>query len=187
MPFLHLPVQSGSDRILAGDEPPAHAPTTIAGWSSGCAQARPDLALSAPTSSSAFRARPRPTSPRPSPGRGRRLRPGLLVQVQPAPGTPAAAAAQVGERSRPSGWRASGSCSSDSSRAFNGACVGRDLPVLFERPGRHAGQLVGRSPYLQAVHVDAADGLLGDIVPVHIDRSQRQQPGRHAVPIGSAA
>ena len=38
--------------------------------------------------------------------------------------------------------------------AFNRSCVGRVLPVLLDRPGRKPGQLVGRSPYMQAVHVD---------------------------------
>ena len=41
-------------------------------------------------------------------------------------------------------------------RGFNAAAVGTTMPVLFEKPGRHDGQLVGRSPYLQAVHADAA-------------------------------
>jgi tRNA-2-methylthio-N6-dimethylallyladenosine synthase len=52
--------------------------------------------------------------------------------------------------------------------AFNQACVGRTLPVLFEKPGRRAGQLVGRSPYLQAVHAAAPDRLLGEVVPVRL-------------------
>jgi tRNA-2-methylthio-N6-dimethylallyladenosine synthase len=53
-------------------------------------------------------------------------------------------------------------------RAFNGACLGRTLTVLFEKPGRRAGQLVGRSPYLQAVHAAAPDRLLGAVVPVRL-------------------
>jgi tRNA-2-methylthio-N6-dimethylallyladenosine synthase len=52
--------------------------------------------------------------------------------------------------------------------AFNAAMVGRTLPVLFEREGRHEGQLVGRSPYLQAVHA-IAPGLIGEIADVVID------------------
>jgi len=40
--------------------------------------------------------------------------------------------------------------------------------VLFEKPGRHPGQLVGRSPYLQAVHAAAAEDLIGEVVPVTI-------------------
>jgi tRNA-2-methylthio-N6-dimethylallyladenosine synthase len=52
--------------------------------------------------------------------------------------------------------------------AFNARCVGRTLPVLFEKPGRRAGQLIGRSPYLQSVHAEADPGQLGHIVPVEI-------------------
>jgi tRNA-2-methylthio-N6-dimethylallyladenosine synthase len=46
--------------------------------------------------------------------------------------------------------------------------VGRVLPVLFEKPGRKMGQLVGRSPYLQPVHAQASEELLGRIIPVEI-------------------
>jgi tRNA-2-methylthio-N6-dimethylallyladenosine synthase len=42
------------------------------------------------------------------------------------------------------------------------------MPVLFDRPGRHPGQLVGRSPYLQAVHVSLPAECIGNIVPVTI-------------------
>ena len=52
--------------------------------------------------------------------------------------------------------------------SFNARCVGRTLPVLFEKPGRRPGQLVGRSPYLQAVHAEAAPAELGRILPVEI-------------------
>ena len=46
--------------------------------------------------------------------------------------------------------------------------VGRTLPVLIEKPGRLAGQMVGRSPYLNAVHMAAPAGLAGRIVEVRI-------------------
>jgi tRNA-2-methylthio-N6-dimethylallyladenosine synthase len=45
--------------------------------------------------------------------------------------------------------------------------------VLFEKVGRHPGQLVGKSPYLQAVHVSAPDRMLGQIVPVKVDSAAR--------------
>ena len=53
-------------------------------------------------------------------------------------------------------------------RAFNESCVGQVLPVLFEKPGRHSGQLVGRSPYLQSVHAEVTQERIGEIVPVLI-------------------
>ena len=46
------------------------------------------------------------------------------------------------------------------------------LPVLFEKPGRHDGQLVGRSPYLQAVHAEIGAERIGEIVPVLIERAE---------------
>ena len=52
---------------------------------------------------------------------------------------------------------------------FNRSCVGRVLPVLLEKPGRNTGQLIGRSPYLQSVHLKADPALLGQIVPVLIE------------------
>jgi tRNA-2-methylthio-N6-dimethylallyladenosine synthase len=56
-------------------------------------------------------------------------------------------------------------------RTFNEATVGRVLPVLLERPGRHPNQQVGRTPYLQAVHVEAPGSTLGQTIHVLITRS----------------
>jgi tRNA-2-methylthio-N6-dimethylallyladenosine synthase len=52
--------------------------------------------------------------------------------------------------------------------AFNRACAGRTFDVLFEKPGRLPGQIVGRSPYLQPVQVMASSSLIGEIAPVGI-------------------
>ncbi len=56
--------------------------------------------------------------------------------------------------------------------AFNETCVGREMPVLFDRPGGREGQLVGRSPFMQAVHAELSAGYLGEIVNVMIDRAK---------------
>ena len=56
-------------------------------------------------------------------------------------------------------------------RQFNEACVGKVLTVLLEKPGRHDGQMVGRSPYLQSVHVAAAAERIGKIVPALISEA----------------
>ncbi len=56
----------------------------------------------------------------------------------------------------------------DQQADFNAACVGLDMPVLFTGPGRHPGQIAGRSPYLQPVHLDGQASLVGQIVPVKI-------------------
>jgi tRNA-2-methylthio-N6-dimethylallyladenosine synthase len=55
-----------------------------------------------------------------------------------------------------------------SQAAFNRCCLQRTFDVLFERPGRHDGQLVGRSPYLQPVQVDAPSSLIGEIAAVTV-------------------
>jgi tRNA-2-methylthio-N6-dimethylallyladenosine synthase len=52
--------------------------------------------------------------------------------------------------------------------AFNRAFVGRRTEILIEREGRHPGQLVGKTPWLQSVHVDAAGAAIGDMVAVDI-------------------
>jgi tRNA-2-methylthio-N6-dimethylallyladenosine synthase len=51
---------------------------------------------------------------------------------------------------------------------FNGASVGKTMPVLFEKAGRNAGQLVGRTPYLQLVQAEAGPEFIGEIVDVEI-------------------
>jgi tRNA-2-methylthio-N6-dimethylallyladenosine synthase len=55
--------------------------------------------------------------------------------------------------------------------AFNAATVGRTVPVLLDRRGKRAGQLIGRSPWMQSVVVAAADRLMGTIVEVRIETS----------------
>jgi tRNA-2-methylthio-N6-dimethylallyladenosine synthase len=78
--------------------------------------------------------------------------------------------------------------------AFNRAMVGRVLPVLLEKPGKREGQLVGRSPYLQAVHVMADRSEIGRIVELRIDdighfslSGSRAAPGHCATPSNPAS
>ena len=52
--------------------------------------------------------------------------------------------------------------------AFDRSMIGRRLDVLFEGPGRKPGQIAGRSPYLQAVHVEGDEGLIGQTAAVDI-------------------
>ena len=53
--------------------------------------------------------------------------------------------------------------------AFNHSFIGRSVPVLFDRVGRRDGQLLGRSPWMQSVHAEANERLLGRIVEVRVD------------------
>jgi tRNA-2-methylthio-N6-dimethylallyladenosine synthase len=190
MPYLHLPVQSGSDRILAAMNRRHTAPTT-GRIVERLRAARPDLALSSdfivgfPGETDGDFAR--------RPG-GSSLEVGYAqaysFKYSPRPGTPAASRAQVPEAVKAERLAgAAGSCSTPSRQAFNAACVGRVLPVLLERPGRRPGQLVGRSPYMQAVHVDlpaaALARLAGRIVEVRIEAAHANSlAGR--LPLGDA-
>ena len=167
MPFLHLPAQSGSDRVLAAMNR-RHGADDYRRTVEALRRARPDLALSSDfivgfpgESELDFRATL-----------------DLVAEIgfaqaysfkySPRPGTPAAAEDQVPEPAKAERLAALQALLQRQQRAFNDASVGATMPVLFETPGRHEGQLVGRSPYLQPVHADAAPDRIGMVLPVHI-------------------
>ena len=56
----------------------------------------------------------------------------------------------------------------DQRQAFNRSKIGTVMPILFERQGRHSGQLIGRSPWLQSVWTEAPETLMGQITQVEI-------------------
>ncbi|MEE8276059.1 MAG: TRAM domain-containing protein, partial [Alphaproteobacteria bacterium] len=94
-------------------------------------------------------------------------------KYSPRPGTPAADADdQVEEAVKEARLAELQAVISAAQSAFNRATVGRVVEVLLERPGRHPGQLVGRSPHNQAVHVAAAPALAGELVRVRILRAK---------------
>jgi tRNA-2-methylthio-N6-dimethylallyladenosine synthase len=72
-------------------------------------------------------------------------------------------------------------------QAFNEAQAGKVLPVLIEKPGRRDGQISGRSPYLQPVHLDGGDHLIGQIVPVRITAAHRGSLGGELVKVSEPA
>ena len=53
-------------------------------------------------------------------------------------------------------------------KTFNQSKIDQEMPVLLEKPGRHDGQLIGRSPFLQAVHLDGQGAGIGDMVMVKV-------------------
>ena len=168
MPFLHLPVQSGSDKVLQA----MNRGYTAADFTrvvDALRAARPDLALSSDFITG-------------FPGEGDEDFEATMKLVErvgfaqafsfkysPRPGTPAAAMPrQVKETVRAERLQRLQTLLEHQAAAFNLATVGRTLPVLFERGGRHAGQLVGRTPYLQAVHVEATAAMIGQLHEVSI-------------------
>ena len=172
MPFLHLPVQSGSDRVLRAMNR-RYRNDDYRRVVDRLRAARPDIALGSDFIVG-------------FPGEDDDDFTATLALVEeigfaqayafkysPRPGTPAAAlprqVAPAVKAARLNRLQALLKAQQD---AFNRACVGRELPVLFERAGRHRGQLAGRSPYLQAVHAVAPDSLIGEVVAVEIVESR---------------
>ena len=168
MPFLHLPVQSGSDRVLDAMNR-GHTADDYRRTVERLRQARPDLALSSdfivgfPGESDAdFTATLALVE-------AIGFAQAFSFKYSPRPGTPAARDDdQVPEPVKAERLGVLQALLQRQQRAFNNGCIGQAMQVLFERPGRHLGQLVGRSPYLQAVHADLPARRIGEIVPVTI-------------------
>jgi len=167
MPFLHLPVQSGSDRVLKAMNR-RHRSEDYLRLIGRIRAARPDMALSGdfivgfPGETEAdFRATLEIVE---AVGYAQ----AYSFAYSPRPGTPAAGRPEVAAGVRSERLQRLQALLARQQAAFLAGMVGRTLPVLVEKPGRRAGQMVGRSPYLNAVHLDAPAGLVGRIVDARI-------------------
>jgi tRNA-2-methylthio-N6-dimethylallyladenosine synthase len=168
MPYLHLPVQSGSDRIVKAMNR-GHSISDYLRIVEKVRTARPDMALSGdfivgfPGENDAdFEATLK-----------------IVKQVgyasaysfkySPRPGTPAAdRKSQIPEDIKHERLLRLQAALLVEARKFNETCIGRHLPVLIEKPGRRPGQVIGRSPYLQSVHFDFPIAAVGQLVDVKI-------------------
>ena len=168
MPYLHLPVQSGSSRILKAMNR-AHTRESYLETLARVRAARPDMALSGdfivgfPGETEAdFEATL-----------------SLVREVQYAaaycfkysirPGTPAATMAdQLPEAVKDARLARLLAAVADGSLAFNRASIGRRCSILLERPGRKPGQLIGKTPWLQSAVVAIPGAAIGDLIEVEI-------------------
>ncbi|MGQ4274339.1 tRNA (N6-isopentenyl adenosine(37)-C2)-methylthiotransferase MiaB [Terrihabitans sp. B22-R8] len=168
MPYLHLPVQSGSDRILA-DMNRQHTAEDYLRLIERIRAAQPKLALSSdfivgfPGETDAdFEATLDLI-------RAVGFASTFSFKYSPRPGTPAADMdAQVPEAVKSERLAILQGLLEEQRQDFNRSCVGRTMDVLFDRAGRHPGQVAGRSPFLQPVQMEAPDVKIGDIVSVRI-------------------
>jgi tRNA-2-methylthio-N6-dimethylallyladenosine synthase len=168
MPYLHLPVQSGSDRILAAMNR-RHTRKDYLAAIARVRDARPGMAFSSDfivgfpgESEDDFRATLALVDEIGFAG-------AFSFKYSPRPGTPAAEMTdQVPDAVKLERLHCLQASIDRHQAAFNAGCAGRILDVLFEKPGRHPGQVVGRSPYLQAVQVMGSSRLIGEIHPVRI-------------------
>ena len=171
MPFLHLPVQSGSDRMLAAMNR-RHSADDYRRLVARLREARPDIALSSDfivghpgetdADHAATMALVRETG----------FATAFSFKYSARPGTPAAGApGQVAESVKDARLQELQSALRDSQAAFNADAVGRTVPVLVTGPGRGPGQMGGRTPWLQPVHFPGDSHLIGREVPVQIAAS----------------
>jgi tRNA-2-methylthio-N6-dimethylallyladenosine synthase len=181
MPFLHLPVQSGSDRILQAMNR-KHTADDYRRVIDRLRAGRPDIALSSDFIVG-------------FPGESDRdfsetLR--LISDIGYAqaysfkyssrPGTPAAGMGDhVSDDVKNDRLQSLHQLLNAQQLAFNETFVGKTVPVLFERPGRHPGQRIGRSPYMHAVHADCPERLHGNVVDVLITQARPNSLGGSVV------
>jgi tRNA-2-methylthio-N6-dimethylallyladenosine synthase len=172
MPFLHLPVQSGSDRILAAMNR-KHTAAHYLALIDKVRAARPDIALSTDLIVGFPGETDEDFEATLALVRAVGFSQTYSFKYSPRPGTPAAGHEdQVPEEVKARRLGILQELLFAQQTAFNTACVGRTLPVLFERLGRHPGQLIGRSPYLQAVHAEAPESAIGSTMMVEIKGTQ---------------
>ncbi len=168
MPFLHLPVQSGSDRILAAMNR-RHTAAEYRATIARLRAARPDIALTSdfivghPGETDADFAQTMALI------RDIGFASAYSFKYSPRPGTPAAGAPnQVPEPAKDARLQELQALLREQQAAFNADCIGRTASVLFTGHARHPGQIVGRSPWLQPVHVIGPAELIGQEVLVKI-------------------
>ena len=167
MPYLHLPVQSGSDRILKRMNR-KHTAEQYIRLIERIRAARPDLLLSGdfivgfPEETDADFEDTLSLIREVGYGQA------YSFKYSTRPGTPAAERAQVEEDVKNARLQALQALLREQQQATQDAMVGKTVKVLFEKPGREPGQMVGKSEYLHAVHVQADDIGQGDIRPVRV-------------------
>jgi tRNA-2-methylthio-N6-dimethylallyladenosine synthase len=168
MPYLHLPFQAGADRILAAMNR-KHTAKDYLDLVARIRAAQPQIALS----TDIIVGFPGETEAEFEQTLALAAQLGFAqaysFKYSARPGTPAGKLAdQIPDAVKTQRLARLQELLDSQQAMFNGKCVGQILPVLFEKPGRRPGQLVGRSPYLQAVHAQAGPETLGRILPVEI-------------------
>ncbi|QIK78231.1 tRNA (N6-isopentenyl adenosine(37)-C2)-methylthiotransferase MiaB [Sphingomonas piscis] len=168
MPYLHLPVQSGSDRVLKAMNR-SHSTDSYLRTLEKVRSARPDIALSGDFIVG-------------FPGETEaefedtlslidevRYAAAYSFKYSPRPGTPAASMQEdfISKDVMEDRLARLQSRVAVHQLAFNQATVGSDTQILLERPGRRSGQMIGRSPWLQSVHVETG-ATIGDLVDVSL-------------------
>lgn len=169
MPYLHLPIQAGSDRVLK-EMNRHHTSDYYLHLVEKIRAARPDIALSGdfivgfPGESEAE------FEDTLNIVRQTRYASAFSFKYSPRPGTPGAGLPdQISDEIKSERLQRLQALLAQQQQEFNLACQGRQMDVLIEKPARRRGQIAGRSPWLQPVVLDQSAGRIGEIVRVTID------------------
>ena len=165
MPYLHLPVQSGSNRVLRAMNR-SHDVESYLATIAKVRSVRPDIAISGDfivgfpgETEEDFEATLRIVD-------AVRYAAAYSFKYSPRPGTPAATMEdQIPQAVMDDRLRRLQARLAEHSTAFNAACIGRTTRVLIDRVGRRPGQMIGKSPYLQSVFLET-EARIGDMVDV---------------------
>jgi len=167
MPYLHLPVQSGSDKILKAMNR-KHTAADYLRVIDKIRAVRPDIALSGdfivgfPGETDADFADTMALCEQV------RYAQAYSFKYSPRPGTPAAERSHVNESEKSKRLAQLQELLGQHQADFQNAMIGKTVPVLLEKPGRMPGQMVGKSASLHAVHMTADSNLSGQIVQARI-------------------
>ena len=171
MPFLHLPVQSGSDRILKAMNR-SHSAQSYLNILEQMRKVRPDIALSGDfivgfpgESDQDFEKTLQIV-------RDANYSQAFSFKYSPRPGTPAATMAeQIAPEVMDERLQRLQALLNEQQYAFNQQTVGRTTDILLERQGKLEGQLLGKTPWLQSVHIISPNLKIGDLVEIEITQA----------------
>jgi tRNA-2-methylthio-N6-dimethylallyladenosine synthase len=168
MPYLHLPVQSGSSRVLKAMNR-GHTAEHYRKLIERIRSAQPRMALTSDFIVGFPGETDQEFEETLALVRNVKYANAYSFKYSPRPGTPAATREdQIPEDVKNERLARLQALLIEQQAAFNQTCVGQTMPVLLEKPGRQKGQMIGRSPYLQSVHLEAPETDIGRLVDVQI-------------------
>lgn len=181
MPYLHLPVQAGSDRILRTMNR-HHTVTEYVEIIEKIRKVRPDMAVSGdfivgfPSETDAEFEETLNLV------KTVNYASAFSFKYSSRPGTPGSEMGnQIPEDVKSERLQLLQALLNEQQEAFNASCIGREMEILLEKKGRREGQLIGRSPWLQSVVVDEALGNIGDMVHVEVTEAHPNSLGAQAI------
>jgi tRNA-2-methylthio-N6-dimethylallyladenosine synthase len=169
MPYLHLPIQAGSDKVLKAMNR-GHTAATYLDLIAKVRKSRPDIAVSGDFIVGFPGETERDFDDTLAVVRAVGYASAYSFKYSERPGTPAAERKQqVPEPVKLERLHRLQALLLEQQKTFNASCRGMTMPVLVEKPGRNPGEVIGRSPYLQSVHFPSTQARMGDMVQVRIE------------------